>query len=85
MVAISSILAIPPVVNLVVDKKGANLFTFWAGLLLAVGVVAELNTSSKLFSFIPYFTVVPKLLEATGVLLLILTLASKVTKKGKAK
>ncbi|QDZ21560.1 hypothetical protein HOP50_06g40870 [Chloropicon primus] len=81
VVAISSILAIPPVVNLVVDGRGANLFSFWAIGLLLLGVLIEVNTKAQLFSFIPYVVVVPKLLEATGVLLLILTLASTLTKK----
>ena len=81
VVAISSILAIPPVVNLVVDGKGFNLFSFWALALLALGVLIELNTRSQLLSFVPYVVVVPKLLEATGVALLILTLASTLTKK----
>ena len=61
------------------------MFSFWALLLLVVGVVVELNTTAKVFSYIPYITVVPKLLEATGVLLFILTLASKVTKKKETK
>lgn len=61
------------------------MFSFWAIGLLLLGVLIEVNTKAQLLSFIPYVVVVPKLLEATGVLLMTLTLVSTLTKKSKEK
>ena len=65
-------------------QRGSKLFNFWAVVLVATGVATEFLTRNSVFSYIPYITVVTRLLEATGVFFIILTLASKVTKKTKA-
>ncbi len=60
-------------------QRGSKLFTFWATVLGLAGVAIDVSTRCHVFAFVPYVKMVPKLFQATGLLLFVLAFASSFT------